>query len=79
MSDTLIIVDRIENGIAVCEKGGALIDVPLSKISSGVREGDVLTENEDGTFYLVNSVETEKRRVDVSARFERLKARKKQV
>ena len=76
MNKTRLIVDRIENGLAVCEVDGALIDIPLAKISGTVREGDILYEN--NSLYTVAKEETEQRRAAITNRFERLKARNKQ-
>jgi len=71
----MIIVDRIEEGLAVCEIDGATVDIPLSEISGKPREGDVLIATADGA-YTVDTDEAERRRSDISAQFERLKARK---
>jgi len=38
------IIDRIENNIAVCEIDmGETIDIPLSALPQGIKEGDVLS------------------------------------
>lgn len=37
------IIDRIEKNIAVCETGDCFLDVPLSALPDGVKEGDVIT------------------------------------
>ncbi|MCM1115177.1 MAG: DUF3006 domain-containing protein [Clostridium sp.] len=38
------IVDRIENGIAVCEiADGKTIDVPVTALPADIKEGDVIT------------------------------------
>ncbi len=74
----MIIVDRIENGVAVCEIEGVMLDIPLSKISSGVCEGDVLIDiSGEGTDYLVDTAKTKQRRADITKRFEHLKAKNK--
>ncbi|MCL2476757.1 DUF3006 domain-containing protein [Candidatus Bathycorpusculum sp.] len=74
----MIIVDRIENGIAVCEIDGVMSDIPLSKISTGVCEGDVLIDlSNEGTFYTVDTAKTEQRRAEITKRFEHLKAKNK--
>lgn len=75
MNKTQLIVDRIEGAVAVCELNGTMIDIPLTKISAGVREGDILCE--DGDLYTVAKEETARRRTAISDRFERLKARPK--
>ena len=73
----MIIVDRIENGIAVCEINGKITeDIPLSKISNDVHEGDVLIDNSgDGSFYIVDVETTKQRKVGITERFERLKTK----
>jgi len=73
----MIIVDRIENGIAVCEIDGAMIEIALSKISSDVKEGDVLANTGDGESYTIDIATTKQRKEDINKRFERLKARNK--
>lgn len=37
------IIDRIEEGIAVCEVGTAFLNVPVEALPEGVKEGDVIT------------------------------------
>jgi len=74
----MIIVDRIENGVAVCEIDGTMLDIPLSKISAGICEGDVLIDHSgDGTFYSVDTAKTKQRRAEITKRFEHLKAKNK--
>ena len=75
MEKLSIIIDRIENGLAVCEIGGATIDVPLDKISGDAKEGDILHENVDSAGYFVAREETDLKRASVQDRFERLKKR----
>lgn len=36
------IIDRIEEGIAVCEVENEFINVPLSALPSGVKENDII-------------------------------------
>ena len=71
----IIIVDRIESDIAVCEINGETTkDIPLSKISKNVHEGDVLLDhNGDGSFYTVDITKTKQRKNDITKRFEHLK------
>ncbi len=59
----MIIVDRIENGFAVCEIGDCFVDIPLSSIRGAVKEGCVLVEDEQG--YYVNDDETERRKKEL--------------
>jgi hypothetical protein len=59
--DIMLIVDRIENGYAVCEtEEQTIILLPLSKCSGPVREGDVLVETDD--VYRADPEQTEKLR-----------------
>jgi hypothetical protein len=78
MSKTQIIVDRIENGFAICEIGNTTKDIPLDKINGAVHEGDILYTSENGACYLIDRKETENRHAAIKDRFERLKARSKQ-
>jgi len=77
MNKSQIIVDRIENGLAICETGDRLVDIPLAQISGAVREGDILREMENGAGYIVSAEETAQRRAAIQNRFDRLKARNK--
>ncbi len=55
------IIDRLEEGLAICEPElRKRISVPLSHLPKGIKEGDVLRE-EEGRFSL-DSEETDKRR-----------------
>jgi hypothetical protein len=73
----MIIVDRIENELAVCEIDGVMINIALSKISPGVQEGDVLIDTGDGVCYTIDIAETNQRKIDINKRFTRLKAKNK--
>ncbi len=54
-------VDRIEEGIAVCEdENGEILKVKLEELPSEVREGDVILK--DGTGFVLMSDETEERK-----------------
>ena len=54
-------VDRIENGIAVCEDGEQnVINIELSLLPDGVREGDIIETTEKG--FAVRRNETDERR-----------------
>lgn len=46
-----IIIDRIEGGIAVAEAKGEMIELPLSNLPCGVKEGSVLVLK-DGAYVL---------------------------
>ena len=55
------IVDRIEGNIVVCEDNNSnIIHVHIDNILGVVKEGDVLTVDNDK--YMVNKEETEKRK-----------------
>ncbi len=44
------IIDRIENNIAVCElENGEMLDVKISALPKGIKEGDVITLSVDKT------------------------------
>ncbi|MCL2291507.1 MAG: DUF3006 domain-containing protein [Nitrososphaerota archaeon] len=77
----MIIVDRIENNeIAVCEIDGKMVDIPLSKISRGVQEGDVLKdETGTGIFYMVDAAKTEQLRAEITALFEQIKTKNRRT
>lgn len=48
----MLIVDRIENEIAVCEdESQNMVSISLSKCFEPIREGDVLVER-DGIYYV---------------------------
>lgn len=48
-----LIVDRIESGIAVCEKEDlSHIEILLKDLPFETKEGSVLLQNEDGSFSL---------------------------
>lgn len=44
------IIDRIENNIAVCElENGEMLDVKMSALPKGIKEGDVIKLSVDET------------------------------
>ena len=46
-----MIVDRLEEGFAVCEKeDGSFVNIPLGQIAGAVREGDLLVSLEKGGY-----------------------------
>lgn len=58
------IIDRLEEGIAVCENElKKLISIPLDKLPDGLKEGDVLEEQDGG--FLRNDKETTNRRKEM--------------
>ncbi len=70
----MIIVDRIEEGIAVVFFGDIRRDIPLSELPEGVHEGSVLLK-QSGGFCLDTSAE-EKRRRELAERTRRIFQRK---
>ena len=68
----ILIVDRIEAGIAVCEgEGSTFVQVPLSSLPKNVREGDCLRPTPDG--YIIDRDETTRRRALNKRLFDMLK------
>ena len=68
----IFIVDRIEEGVAVCEgPARAYTQIPLARLPRGVREGDCLRREGDG--YIIDAEQTARRRAHNKALFDRLK------
>lgn len=59
----MLIIDRIEDGIAVIEDEDSRIEVPVSMLDSSVKEGDAVNL-EDGV-YVPDKSATEKRRREI--------------
>lgn len=76
MTADMLIVDRIEGDIAVCEQEGRLVDIPLSSIKGLVREGDVLSLLAQD-LYCVDAAATVERRKRLTERFSALIRKKK--
>lgn len=70
----MIIIDRFEGGIAVLETDSGMFEVPKELVSPDASEGDVLAEKNGE--YTVDAAETEKRRAEISRKFNRLRRRK---
>jgi len=51
MQDGIYIIDRIENGIALCETETDLLPIALQQLPPGSREGSVIRV-QDGQAYL---------------------------
>lgn len=66
----MIIVDRIEEGIAVLEADGAIIQVPLNELPAGVREGSVLVRVSAG--YQLDSRSEQKLRTELAEKRRRI-------
>ncbi|MCL2069104.1 MAG: DUF3006 domain-containing protein [Oscillospiraceae bacterium] len=62
----LIIIDRIENGMAACEFENREIKmIPLEKLPDGIREGDCMYF--EGGKYTIDADETNRRREETAA------------
>lgn len=62
-----MIVDRIENGIAVIEReDGNFFELPLSELPESVQDGSVLIANCEG--YALDNLATKERRIRNAAR-----------
>ncbi|HJA92008.1 MAG TPA: DUF3006 domain-containing protein [Candidatus Eisenbergiella merdipullorum] len=66
-----LIVDRKEGEYAVCEQTDKrMISLPLTQLPAGIREGDVLAE-ENGKYW-IDRAATQKRKKEVDAKRRRL-------
>jgi hypothetical protein len=73
----MLILDRIENDIAVIEADDKIIEVHISELAENVKEGDVLTES-DGK-YIVDSEATVERREKLASMYRnRLRKKRKE-
>ncbi len=66
----MIIVDRIENGYAVCEIDGEYVNISTQLISGNLREGSVLAKC--GEQYVVSDTDTDKRKKSLFEKQKRL-------
>lgn len=66
----MIIVDRIENGYAVCEIDNEYVNISLEQISGNLREGSVLEKC--GEQYVVSDSDTDKRKIELFEKQKRL-------
>ena len=73
----MLIVDRIEGSWAVCDKDGMMVELPSEKVSPGVKSGDVLIGNGDGSFFTVDEIETALRQDKNRKRFRDILNRQK--
>jgi len=70
--DNILIVDRIEEGTAVCEVAdGSYLHIPLAKLPRGVREGACLRPEGDG--YVIDEEEVKRRKARNKSLFDQLK------
>jgi CRISPR/Cas system CMR subunit Cmr4 (Cas7 group RAMP superfamily) len=66
------IIDRIENDMAVCEnlKSGEKLEIAMTSIQKSAKEGVVIKK--DGDIYIVDINLTKQRRVELTARLDKL-------
>jgi len=58
-----LIIDRIESGIAVCEReDGSRCEIELVFLPRGAKEGSVIRVDDDGTAALDTAAEDERRK-----------------
>lgn len=57
---TKIIVDRIEEDIAICEENDKTVFIPIASLPQDIKEGDILTLSENG--YIICKKDTDERR-----------------
>ncbi len=68
----MLVIDRFENGFAVCEKDDETLRIPRELVPPCAGEGDVL-DYQDGA-YKVNAGATEHRRLLAAQKLRRLLA-----
>ena len=67
MSDIKLCIDRIEDGIAVCEDSdGNKHKLPASSLPDGVKEGDCIVISDDKSV-IIDHDETARRRAEIAA------------
>lgn len=66
LGDNSFIVEKIENGIAVLEKNGEMIEVSASLLPKGAKEGDILRL--EGSQYIADTEATAARRKELFAK-----------
>ena len=67
----MIILDRLEETLAVLETDDGMVNVPRELLPADVREGDVLRQVADGT-YTTDAAATHARREKLLARTRRM-------
>lgn len=67
----MIILDRLEETLAVLETDDGMVNVPRELLPADVREGDVLRQTADGT-YITDAAATQARREKLLARTRRM-------
>jgi len=66
------VVDRIEEGVAVCEnlETGEKLELDAQKFLNGAKEGDVIRHGADG--YVIDTDFTKQRKAELADRLNRL-------
>lgn len=68
----MLIIDRIENNIAVCEQEDkTMINIPKYKLPLDVKAGDCLGVDNKGSYILLEQ-ETKNRKTMIEERFKKL-------
>ena len=67
----MLVIDRIEGGIAVCETEDGRRELPLAGLPAGVREGDCLFLDGDGRWHVDEQL-TRQRREETAKRLRAL-------
>ena len=68
----LYIIDRIENGIAVCEckETGERLEIEVKVLPAKAKEGDIIKKDNDS--YILDLSLTKKRKAELTDRLNRL-------
>ena len=66
-----LIIDRVENGYAICEENKEFFGITVDEVPSGAKEGDVLEIRDDGTL-LINKEKTAQRRDKIKGKTSKL-------
>jgi len=72
----MMVIDRFEGEIAVCECDGEMIAIVRSALPAQAAEGDMLTRLEDGS-YAIDSTTTANRHSSLKSRFKALTSRRR--
>lgn len=68
-----LIIDRFENGFAICEdENGEFFGIDIKEVPQSAKEGSVLTINQEGHLTL-NEEETKKRTQSIKGKMDKLK------
>jgi hypothetical protein len=66
----MLIIERVESGIAVIETENGYVKLPLENIKGNPREGDIIYLDSNG--YRIDKAATDKRRAELAARTRKL-------